>query len=345
MSKIVLAVGGTGGHIFPALEFSKELKGETYFIGVKAFEHHLLKEKKNVFSVEGATLSLTKNPFFSLKKIYQGFKESLQLLRSIRPSLVVGFGSYHSLPPLLAAIFLKIPIVLYEPNAKMGRVNRLVSPFAKRIGMYFPGGSKKMHLMALLSKPKVIHKEEARLNYGLLPDLTTILVFGGSQGAQFLNHIVPFALIGHNLQVIHLIGLKDSPESIQTIYEQHQMRAVIKPFEENMESAYLCADFVISRAGAGTLKEMIMYNLPALLIPYPGATDGHQLINAKYFVEKVGGGSFMNQNECNAKRLSQRIQEMLPYLSSYEINLKKYAEGGKGGTLSSLAEPFTEQSL
>jgi UDP-N-acetylglucosamine--N-acetylmuramyl-(pentapeptide) pyrophosphoryl-undecaprenol N-acetylglucosamine transferase len=345
MSKIVLAVGGTGGHIFPALEFAKELKDESYFIGVKASDHHLLKGQKGVFSVEGDTLSIRKNLFFALSKIYQGFKESLKLLRSIRPDLVIGFGSYHSLPPLLAAIFLKIPIVLYEPNAKMGRVNRLLFPFAKMIGMHFPGSSKKMRLMSLRSKSKIMGKEEARLSYGLLPDLTTILVFGGSQGAQVLNHIVPFALMGQNVQVIHLLGFKDAPESIQMIYQQHEIRALVKPFEENMESAYLCADLVISRAGAGTLKEIIMYNTPALLIPYPGATDGHQLVNAKYFVEKVGGGSFISQNECSAKKLSQRIQEMLSYLSFYESNLQKYAVGGKGETLSSLVQQFTEQCL
>ncbi len=345
MSKVVLAVGGTGGHIVPALECARHINCETYFIGVKAKQHHLLENVPRVVSVDGSTITLNSSILFSLKKILKGFFSSLTLLKKIRPQIVVGFGSYHSLPPLLAAFFLRIPIVLYEPNAKMGRVNRLFSPIAVKIAMYFPGSQAKMVAMPINPAKRAISKEQARLDYGLSPDIVTLLVFGGSQGAQILNQVVPFAVMGHHLQVIHLAGFKDSTEQIRTLYEQHGIKAIVKSFEEDMAKAYLSSDLVICRSGAGTLREIISSATPAIVVPYPHATDDHQTINAKYFTDVVRGGISIQQKEFTPELVSSKIQKMLSSLHHYQSHLTDFQVKEEGDSLATVIQQFIKVPL
>ena len=229
---IILAVSGTGGHLFPAQALARQLHS-VLFVGPNLSANRFFFHE---FPSENITAG--KTPW----KIFRGVWESLKILRREKPRLVIGFGSYHSLPPLLAALILRIPIALYEPNKIPGRVNRLLRPFDEL---------KNVPLKVPLFHHLKVPKEEALAYFGLKKGEPAILIFGGSQGAQKLKEVkLPYQLIK------------------------------LDKFERNMHYAWCAADLVICRAGATSIAEHRHYKVPAIFIPYPYATDDHQTANA-----------------------------------------------------------------
>jgi UDP-N-acetylglucosamine--N-acetylmuramyl-(pentapeptide) pyrophosphoryl-undecaprenol N-acetylglucosamine transferase len=321
--KILIAAGGTGGHLFPAQQLCSELQrnggAEFLFAGYK-LEASSFFDTENISYQEIPSAPLKKLlPF--LKASSKGFWQSVRLIRSFQPDVVVGFGSYHSFPVLLAAAILRKKIVLFEANCILGKVNRLFLPLATKIAFQFPQQKKKTRkgvFVPLL--PWVQQKEikcyacsEAKRAYGLDPELLTILVFGGSQGAQFLNREFPKALQilqarGHVFQVIHLTGKEgENPEGL---YKKYDVAASIKPFETNMALAYSAADVVVCRSGASTMAELIRLQKRALLIPYPYAADDHQRINAQVLRDKVGTMRMLLQPEASPKKMADEVEKL-----------------------------------
>jgi UDP-N-acetylglucosamine--N-acetylmuramyl-(pentapeptide) pyrophosphoryl-undecaprenol N-acetylglucosamine transferase len=186
----------------------------------------------------------------------------------------------------------------------MGKVTRLFAPFSKHLAAQFPLVDRKtftlVPLFPWISKPS-LSKQEAREAYGLDANRFTILVFGGSQGAAFLNEMVPkaIALLG-DVQVIHF-GMEENPYSV---------KSVVKLFESDMAKAYAAADFVIGRSGAGTVSELIRYGIPSLLIPYPFAY-GHQQDNAEYLVQR-GRAFMLLQKEATPEKIADCVKRDLP---------------------------------
>lgn len=232
--------------------------------------------------------------------IIKGIWQSRKILLDFMPDLVVGFGSFHTLPLLLAATHLKIPLILYEQNAILGKVNRLFSRFAKITTLNFPikiaGNSQLVHF-PLRHRKKI---EDPWRYFGLKKGRPTLLIFGGSQGAARLNEIfldaIPFLSA---FQFLHFTGSKwkaDKELYKNTIH-------YLKPFEPNLMEAMSIADLAICRAGAATLSELIASETPAVLIPFPHATDNHQEINARYFP----GGEVLLEKDLNGKKLSEVI--------------------------------------
>lgn len=291
--KLLFATGGTGGHLLPAQQLAEELEGVEV-----AFAGHALSQKP--FFHQG------RFPFTDIESsgrsplaIWRGVRAALKLLKKNRPDRVVGFGSFHSLPVLLAALYLRIPIVLYEPNCVPGKVNRLFSPFAQAIALQHPpkrsvARSVFAPLFPWRGRRPLPDQRAARGRYGLEPDMPTVLVFGGSQGAQFLNKNMPEALQGLPYQVLHIRGLGGSrPE--------YAGRSRVIEYERDMIWAYAAASCVVCRAGAATLSELILYEKPALLIPFPGAS-GHQEENAQ-FLARIGGAHWMRQQEVTPDKI------------------------------------------
>lgn len=230
--KTVLAVSGTGGHLFPAQALAKELK-EVLFIGPNLSTNRFF-----FHEFPSVNISAGKTPW----KILRGVLESLKIFKKERPRLVVGFGSYHSLPPLIAALLLRIPIALYEPNKIPGRVSRLFAPFNQL---------KHLRLKVPLFHHLKVPKEEALAYFNLKKGEPAILIFGGSQGAEALKKVkLPYQLIK------------------------------LDTFEKNMHYAWSAADLVICRSGATSVAEHRHYKVPAIFIPYPYAMDDHQTANA-----------------------------------------------------------------
>ncbi len=250
--------------------------------------------------------------------------QALQFLRKEKPDVVVGFGSFHSAPLLVAAVILRKNIILYEANRTMGKVNRWIAPFAKRIGLQFPipgCQEPKFILTTLPKKEPFFTREEARKAYGIDSEVFTILVFGGSQGAAFLNEIMPKVTQQlQGVQVIHCAGSEPAADAVRKAYVH---TSVVKSFEGNMPLAYSAADFVVGRSGAGTMAELLQHAKPSLLIPYPYAAENHQQMNATY-LRDLGGALVLDQDQANVQSIVAAIQSA--NLEAMQLALRSASE-------------------
>lgn len=325
----MIAVGGSGGHLLPAQQLADLLKNsrEVAFAGSQLSQNSFF-QKQNFFfqDIDSAPLS---SPFRFIYRSIKGIFQSIRLLKKFRPDVVVGFGSYHSFPVLAAAFFLRKKIVLFEANCILGKVNRLFAPSAHTLALQFPlentpflKNHRYVSYLPWQQKPCSFTKEEALHFYGLDDSLPVCLVFGGSQGAAFFNEKAPSLLSG--FQVIHCTGKKENVPSVQALYEKHQIRAFVQAFEPDMTRAYRAAHFALCRSGAGTLAELIRYQLPAVLIPFPHATDCHQTANARFFCSEVKGGIWLAQTEVSQMR--RAIEKCLLNLSSFQDSIRLFYE-------------------
>jgi UDP-N-acetylglucosamine--N-acetylmuramyl-(pentapeptide) pyrophosphoryl-undecaprenol N-acetylglucosamine transferase len=310
MLKVLIVTGGTAGHLFPAQQLQKQLQNcEVLFAGHKLKSSPFFDRSHRYCEIDSSNRKII--PL--LKGIYQ----SIRLLFRFKPDVVVGFGSFHSFPTLFASFLLRKKIVLFEANCSFGKVNQLFAPFAKKIALQFPIFHKKGVYVPLLpwtKKTKSYSVHDARAFYGLEPDLFTILVFGGSQGASFINETFCKAalLLDFPFQVIHLTG-KEDPKI------NYPGKAAIKPFEQEMDLAYAAADMVVCRCGASTIAELIRSQLPAVLIPYPLAHN-HQIENGKFLKE---GARLLLQKEATPMRLAQEIIELKKHLKEHKKKLQE----------------------
>jgi UDP-N-acetylglucosamine--N-acetylmuramyl-(pentapeptide) pyrophosphoryl-undecaprenol N-acetylglucosamine transferase len=357
--KLIITVGGTGGHIFPALglakQISEEMTTEILFVGGKLTENRFFDLKAFPFkSIASATFS-SKNPFEvcrSLLKINQGFWESRTVIHQFKPDLVIGFGSYYTLPVLLAAKSVGVPFILHEANSIPGKVNKLLSRYAMMTGIHFPITSTMLYGKTLeVGMPLrdgytkgTFPKEKAREYFQLDNNKVTILIFGGSQGAKTLNILCSDAFCEEmewksKIQILHFTGDQILSKILEEKYAGHQVNACVKSFESRMDIAWQAADLVISRAGAGTIAEEMEFEVPGILIPYPHATDNHQEKNADYMSDIVGGGVMILERKLTSEKLKEEIYKLLENdnyrLCVFKDAIRKYkAESKKENLLS-----------
>lgn len=262
-------------------------------------------------------------------KIARGVLQCRALVNEFSPDAVVGFGSFYTLPVLVAAKLQKIPIVLHEQNSIPGKVNRLFSPYARVTGLTFPESAS--HLKGptrLVDFPlRSCGEDDPWRYFGLEPGRKTLLIFGGSQGAKRLNALFLEAVKElDDVQVLHF-GVET------TLYQELGIPHVVKPFEPKMHLALAIADLAITRAGAGTIAELNHTKTPAILVPFPYATDNHQEKNARAFV----GGEVYIEKELSAETLVHAIRTF-PFA---EKRARLEQQKTTNPTLSSLIEEIT----
>ena len=320
----VLAAGGTGGHMVPAHALAAELKRRGHGVllitdsrGARfpgLFENvpvHILPAGR----IGGGPISWLK----TFGAIVAGRRAAKKLYREHRPDAVVGFGGYPAFPSLIAASAKKIPTVLHEQNAVLGRVNRLLAGEADAIATAFkqverlkPRFSKKT---VLVGNP--VREAIARLGEAPFPAFDAIaplklLVTGGSQGATVLGSVVPEGLgmldpsLRLRLQVIQQCR-PDDIEAVRARYAELGIPAELMTYLEDMPARLEEAHLVIARAGASTIAELSAAGRPAILIPYPSATDDHQTVNAREIVE-AGGARSIPQPEFTPQVLARQIE-------------------------------------
>ena len=309
--RLVITCGGTGGHFYPGLAIARrmiERKGQVLLLlsGVNSESQRIVAEN---FGVPVAVLpqmpSPGKNPVRWCRFLWglvRGWQQSLREFRHLSPQAVLGMGSFASLPVIYAARWRKIPVYLHDGNARVGRANRILSKKAEFMGVAFPAVNGSMvqcpweasgmplrpELLnaAQLSRKEAIQLLNERYGSALQEDRTTLLIFGGSQGAQKINEVLPVALRtldpASSLQVIHLTGANKF-EAVQEAYSHVAFPSLILPGCDRMELPYSACDLVLSRSGGSTLAELAVFGKGAFLIPYPYAAEGHQLDNAEYF--------------------------------------------------------------
>ncbi len=319
MKKVMLAVGGTGGHLFPAQTVAKELmeRGlDVFFAGALLDENRFFDKTTFRYAQVASATPFRSNPLQAAVRLLKGLKESLTLLGREKPHLVVGFGSYHAFPLLCAAKLKKIPLILFEADTFPGKVNRLFSRGALFSAIAFPQAASHLRGQTHRVQMPCSHRAtfdsltvaQARHHLGLDPALFTLLVYGGSQGAAAINRqIVPLVQrareAGFALQLIHLTGNDAIAEQMQKQYSALGVPCYVKGFERQMGTLWRAASLLIGRSGASTLSEMIAFQVPGILIPFPFAARDHQKKNARYLQEEVKGGYTLLEEEVTVERL------------------------------------------
>lgn len=232
---------------------------------------------------------------------------ALTLLRGIAPGAVLGAGGYVAGPVGLAAALSRRPLVLMEADSHLGLTNRLLAPFGRRVCLAFPiaGRTGRRYLVTGRPVPKpVTDRAAARARFGLGPQDTCVLVFGGSQGARSINQAAVEAFSGASFRVLHAAGERDLPD-LRAPGPHYDLRGYIPDFGE----ALLASDLVVARAG-GSVFEIAAHGRPAVLIPYPHATADHQAANAR-FMKRAGAAVVIPDDELTGSRLAQEVGHLL----------------------------------
>jgi UDP-N-acetylglucosamine--N-acetylmuramyl-(pentapeptide) pyrophosphoryl-undecaprenol N-acetylglucosamine transferase len=323
----ILAAGGTGGHLFPAEALAAELiaNGAKVWLVTDARAHTfggsvpgLEVRRIRAGRPGGGTMRWA----WSLTQLAAGTVQARRLLHRLRPSAVIGFGGYPSLPTVLAAISLGLPTAIHEQNAVLGRANRLLAPLVQRIATGFPETAKLGPALAARSihtgnpvRPAILALGEGGYQPPRRDDAVEILVLGGSQGAHVLAEIVPAGLAGSapSLRVRLRVSQQVRPEdrsALAAAYAEAGIHAEIETFFTDVPQRLARAHLVICRAGASTVAELAAIGRPALLIPYPYAADDHQSANARSFAA-AGGGRAIAQTDFRADTLAADLEELL----------------------------------
>lgn len=317
---VVVTGGGTGGHVIPAMILIKELmkrKVNVLYVGSeKGMESKLIFGLcetifLNVGGVKG------KNIFDALKGlilIFLSFFRMLFYILKKRPIFIIGVGGFVSVSTLMAGVILRIPIYLQEQNAVPGTATKFFAPFAKKIFLGFEDISKSLPLKKIIMTGNPIREDFLiPFTYRIFSsnEKMRIFILGGSRGAKFLNQLIIDALPlldNNRFSFIHQTGKEDMPK-IESIYKKYGFDAEIFDFSSNISGFYRQSHFIISRAGAMTVTEIMYLKIPALLIPYPYAIYDHQAKNAE-FAKKLGCAMMYREKEIDKSLLVSILNEL-----------------------------------
>src|SRR5438067_1256553 len=323
----VIACGGTGGHLFPGIAVAEVLRE-------RGHEVLLFVSEKEIDSLALSTRSqfrFEKLPTVGLPSIYspaifgfiRRFTESLSRCRSIyqkfKPQVVLGMGGFTSTAPILAGRMRGISTLVHESNAIPGKANRLAGKMVRAVllgfkeaAQFFPKVRTEITGTPIRNELKRLDRQSARLKLGLQPDVTTMLVMGGSQGASGINQAMVKSLPllrEAALQVIHLSGSRDE-RLVAENYRRERIPAFVAAFHHHMEEVYSAGDFAVARSGAASLAEIASFSLPGILIPFPYASDDHQTRNAEIFT-KADAAIVVKEAEILDDILARRIREII----------------------------------
>ena len=353
MSKgvILLCAGGTGGHLFPAEAVAHELKKRGYTIHLAAddrverFANNFPAEE--IHQIKSATLS-SKNPiaiFRTLKSLWTGYKQSRMLMAKLQPVAVAGFGGYPTVPPLLAASRLKIPTLIHEANAVLGRANRLLSNKVNKVAIGF-GETKHIDGMQVNVTGNPVRPDILKAAIQNYPQRTkdakfNLLVFGGSLGAAFFSEVMPAAcklLSDDERKLLNIVqqARPEDKEAVVAAYKEMGIEAEVDSFFGDMASKLQASHLVISRAGASTVSELAVVGRPSILVPYPHALDHDQATNAAA-VASEGGAMLFNQSALTPKLLADELSRAIADPKKLALAAKNAKKTGKPDATKALA--------
>ena len=350
--RIIIAGGGTGGHLFPGIAIAdafatRDEKNRVLFVSTgKPFEISVLSKKAfkhRSITAEGIKGRGLWRQAVSVLKIPKGIFESIMILKDFRPDLVIGVGGYSAGPVVIAAWLMGIKIVLHEQNILPGITNRILSGFADRIYVSFkdtrlerfrwlaPIDPKKLLVSGNPVRKEILQsvmdqQDKSLADTGQKKPFT-VLILGGSQGAHSINMAVLEALEYLDEKdkyfFVHQTGSADE-QDVKKAYMKNGISCMVKPFFDDMARQYHNADLVVCRAGATTVAEVAVMGKAVIFIPYPFAADNHQVLNAGS-LENAGAAEMILQKDLTGRRLAERIEH---YASSPEA-LKAMASRAK----------------
>ena len=328
LGTIMLAAGGTGGHVFPAQALAAELDRRGQAVDIvtdRRGDNHVGRfPGQTIHRIAAATPSgrgiLGK--IMAAARIAQGTLQARRLIRRVEPAAVVGFGGYPALPTMLAAITLSVPRMVHEQNAILGRVNRLIAARVDAIATSFP---------VTQALPENDHQPQpvtgnpvrddvrdlaAETYVTPLPDGPfALLIFGGSQGTRSFSRVIPQALLAlpkehrGRLRVVQQCRTEDL-DTVGETYAQAGIRSETATFFDDMPARLKAAHLVIARSGAGTVSELAVAGRPSILVPYPHATDDHQTRNAEV-LSSVGGAWVLADADMTDEILAEHLTRLM----------------------------------
>jgi UDP-N-acetylglucosamine--N-acetylmuramyl-(pentapeptide) pyrophosphoryl-undecaprenol N-acetylglucosamine transferase len=327
---IILAAGGTGGHIFPAEALAEVLRARGYapeLVTDHRFHHYNKSSSEGVLgeipihtiragNLSGGILAKLK----SLVGIVRGVQQASRLIKKLDPVAVVGFGGYPSFPTMVAAVLMGRVTILHEQNSVLGRVNRTLAKKVKRIAATYakmqqvPAGA---NVVVCGNPVRAAIQALAKMDYPVLAEdgMLRLLVIGGSQGASVFSTIVPqaMALLPESLRARIRLDQQCRAAEIEDVrarYAALKMQVDLQPFFTDMASRLASAHLVISRAGASSVAELMVAGRPAILVPLPSATDNHQYFNAEA-IEDKDAGWVVTQDAFTPEALANKLETLL----------------------------------
>ena len=326
-NKIIIAAGGTGGHVFPAYSLAKNFIKNDFSVdiitdkrGLKYLDNH----KDIKFILNNSTSIFKKNIiniFLSIFIIFFSYIKSLVILYRAKPILVFGMGGYSSFPVCIAARTLNIPFIIYENNIQIGKSNKYLLPFAFKIFVSYQDlvGIDNKHNHKIIVVGNIIREEilNFKKNNQFSPDTLNILVLGGSQAARSFGELLPKVFKeckekNINIKIFQQC-IKSQTEKLSEIYKRINFNFELFNFTNHISEYFLKTELAITRSGASITAELINCNIPFISIPYPYAADSHQEKNATYF-EKKGYSHLVKEAEVNKK--------LFPLIESFYKNKK-----------------------
>jgi UDP-N-acetylglucosamine--N-acetylmuramyl-(pentapeptide) pyrophosphoryl-undecaprenol N-acetylglucosamine transferase len=349
-----VAAGGTGGHLFPAEALARELSSLDRAV------HLVTDERVDIFGERAfgskvhrlGAARLSGGPAQAargLATLAAGFVQARRLLRQLSPAAVIGFGGYSSVPTMAAAAYLRLPIMIHEQNAVLGRANRLLAPMARQIATGFAtaAGLRPADRVRAVHTGNPVRPEflkAGRQDYAALQSGGPIelLVLGGSQGAHALSEIVPRAVMMLPLQLREKLRISQQARledlaAVSEIYRGGEIAAEVKSFFDDVPERLVRAHLVICRAGASTVAELAAVGRPALLIPYPFATDDHQTANADALSD-AGGAWVIPQFSLAPASLAARLEHLVADSATLTTAARQAWEFGRRDATQRLAQ-------
>jgi UDP-N-acetylglucosamine--N-acetylmuramyl-(pentapeptide) pyrophosphoryl-undecaprenol N-acetylglucosamine transferase len=336
--KVIIAGGGTGGHLFPGVAIAREISrrwedaGICFVTGKRNMEQEILERHgfdRQAIDVEGLKGRGWKRTAIGLVKLPWSLLQSISILRGFTPRVVVGVGGYSSGPVCLAARLMGIPSAIHEQNSFPGLTNRLLCRVVDRVFIsfeesrpHFPGGN-----FMVTGNP--VREDLFKETGERTRDRFTVLVMGGSQGARAINDAFVGALEimrgqGRDPMVIHQSGRGNHRDVVEA-YRTRALPGEVVPFIDDMAAVYSAADMIVSRAGATTVSELAALGKPSILIPYPYAANNHQEVNAQVLVAAKGAEMIL-ERDLSPEVLAGRLMK---YMDDKEA-LQAMGEGAKG---------------
>lgn len=351
---VLLAAGGTGGHLFPAeaLATALDKRGVAVDLATDHRAAHFKFPARAVHVIPSATVR-GRDPISLARTatlLAVGTAKAWSLIRRIKPNVVVGFGGYPTVPPLLAASWYGVPTLLHEQNGVMGRANRFLAPRVTAIATGFrilknfnPQWQSKITFTSNPLRPQVI--AAAKTPYATSNAKVQLLVFGGSQGAHVMAEIVPSAVaqlsaeLRARLSLVQQVRAEDL-DAVRAAYARLAVGAEFAPFFADLPARMAAAHLIISRSGASTVAELSAIGRPAILVPLPHALDQDQFVNAGV-LEECGGAIRIEQRDFTPERLAAELTALL----QDPTRLARMAQAAKGAGSTDAADRLADLVL
>jgi UDP-N-acetylglucosamine--N-acetylmuramyl-(pentapeptide) pyrophosphoryl-undecaprenol N-acetylglucosamine transferase len=318
--RVIIAGGGTGGHVIPALAIAQQLRkqfaAEVLFVGTaRGIETRLVPqagfplELIKVGALKNVSLATRTKTMFNLPR---ALWTAGRMLNDFRPDVVIGVGGYASGPAMLAAIRRRIPTLAFEPNVVPGFANRLVARFVSAAAVHFEETCEYFRSCKVTGVP--VREAFFQIAPKIPEGTPTLLVFGGSQGAHAINQAMVESLPGLRakipaLHIIHQTGQRDY-EEVQAAYQRAEISAEVHKFIDDMPGAFARADLLVCRSGASTVGEITAAGKAAIFVPFPRAADDHQNVNARA-LERAGAAVVVEESNLEAAYLVDTIAALL----------------------------------